>query len=128
MRTVHRCIAVARRLRQWRRPRQDGGAPGVDVAEAASRSGSPQRALRIDDAILAEDPHNVTALINRGEAQTASQQPDAAAGSYSEALRLDPKSVLARIGLGWLRLAGDPIAAETLFLEALQPQPHNAVA
>jgi cytochrome c-type biogenesis protein CcmH/NrfG len=56
------------------------------------------------------------------------QLPDAAAESYSEALRLDPKSVLARIGLGRLRLAGDPTAAETLFLEALQRQPHNAVA
>jgi cytochrome c-type biogenesis protein CcmH/NrfG len=67
----------------------------------------------MDDAILAKDPHNVAALINRGEAQTASQQPDAAAGSYGEALRLDPKSVLARIGLGRLRLAGDPTAAET---------------
>jgi len=107
---------------------KDAGAPGVDVAEAASRGGSPQIALRIDDAILAKDPHNVAALINRGEAQTALQQPDAAAESYSEALRLDAKSVPARIGLGRLRLAGDPTAAETLFLEALQRQPHNAVA
>ena len=104
------------------------GAPGVDVAEAASRGGSPQIALRIDDAILAKDPRDVAALINRGEVQTALQLPDAAAESYSEALRLDPKSVLARIGLGRLRLAGDPTAAETLFLEARQRQPHNAVA
>jgi len=105
-----------------------GDMPGVDVAAAALRGGSPQVALRIDDAILAKDPHNVAALLNRGDAQTALQQSDAAAESYADALQADAKSVQARIGLGRLRLADDPSAAEALFLEALQRDPRNAVA
>src|SRR5665213_221599 len=107
---------------------QAGDVPGVDVAEAALRGGSPQVALRIDDAILANDPRNVAALLNRGAAQTALQQSDAAAQSYADALRADPDSVPARIGLGRLRLADDPAAAETMFVEALQRAPRNAVA
>jgi Flp pilus assembly protein TadD len=105
-----------------------GGAPGVDIAEAALRGGSPQVALRIDDAILAKDPRNVAALLNRGDTQTAMQQFDAAAGSYAAALEADPKSVPARIGLGRLRLAVDPGEAEVLFNEASQRDPRNAVA
>src|SRR5580658_10177925 len=59
--------------------------PGVGVAQAALRSGSPPMAMRIDDAILAKDPRNVAALINRGDAQTATQQYDAAVQSYGAA-------------------------------------------
>jgi Flp pilus assembly protein TadD len=102
--------------------------PGVGVADAALHSGSPPLAIRIDDAILAKDPRNTAALINRGDAQTASQQFDGAAQSYKTALQTDPKSIQARIGLGRLHLADDPHAAETLFLEALQSDPRNAVA
>jgi Flp pilus assembly protein TadD len=107
---------------------QAGDVPGVDVADAALRGGSPQVALRIDDAILAKDPHNVAALLNRGAAETALQRTDAAAESYAAALRADPASVAARIGLGRLRLAVDPGSAETLFLEASQRDPRNAIA
>jgi Flp pilus assembly protein TadD len=109
-------------------PSKYGGTPGVDVAEAALHGGAPQVALRVDEAILARDPRNVAALLNRGDAQTALQQPDAAAESYAEALRADPQSIQARIGQGRLHLADDPSAAEALFLEVLQRQPHNAVA
>jgi Flp pilus assembly protein TadD len=105
-----------------------GNAPGIDIAEAALRGGSAEVALRVDDGILAKDPRNVAALINRGTAQTAMQQFDAAAGSYAAALEADPKSVQARIGLGRLRLAVDPGQAETLFGEATQRDARNAVA
>ena len=105
-----------------------GDQPGVGVAEAALRSGSAPLAMRIDDEILAKDPQNVAALINRGDAQTAQQQFDAAAQSYAAALHVDATSVQARIGLARLHLADDPHAAETLFLEALQRDPRNAVA
>jgi len=105
-----------------------GDQPGVSVAEAAMRSGDASLAMRIDDGILAKDPHNVAALINRGDAQTASQQFESAAESYAAALHADTTSVQARIGLARLHLADDPHAAETLFLEALQHDPRNAVA
>lgn len=104
------------------------GQPGVDVAEAALRGGAPQVALQIDDAILAKDPRNVPALLNRGDVQTAQQQYDAAAESYAAALRYDSGSVPARIGLGRIRLTNDPAAAEHLFMEVVQREPHNAIA
>jgi Flp pilus assembly protein TadD len=104
------------------------GQPGVDVAEAALRGGSPQVALQIDNAILAKDPRNVPALLNRGDVLTAQQQLDQAADSYSDALRFDTNSVPARIGLGRLRLVDNADAAEHLFLEALQRDSRNAVA
>jgi Flp pilus assembly protein TadD len=109
-------------------PSKTADQPGVGVAEAALRSGAAPLALRIDDEILAKDPNNVPALINRGDAQTASQQFDAAAQSYAAALHADSTSVQARIGLARMHLADDPHAAETLFLEALQRDPRNAVA
>lgn len=105
-----------------------GSMPSVDVAQAALRGGSPQIALHIDDAILANDPHNLAALLNRGETLTALQQFDAATTAYAAALEADPQSVAAHIGLGRLRLRADPAAAETLFLDALQRDPRNAAA
>ena len=48
---------------------QTGGLSGFDAAVAALRDGAPQAALRIDDAILAKDPRNIAALLNRGDAQ-----------------------------------------------------------
>ncbi len=105
---------------------QSGGSPGATAA--TFRDDSPQAVLQTDDAVLVKDPHNVAALLSRGDAQTALQQPDRAAASYTDALRADPHSALARIGLGRLRLADDPAAAEAWFLEASQSDPHNAAA
>jgi Flp pilus assembly protein CpaB len=107
-------------------PGQSDGLP--NAAATAFHDGSPQTALQTDDAILVRDPRNVAALLSRGDAQTALQQPDRAAESYNDALRADPDSALARIGLGRLRLTDDPSAAEALFLEASQSDPRNAVA
>ena len=103
-------------------------APPSAAAVAALRNGSPQTAMQIDNAILVKDPHNVAALLNRGDAQTALRQPIAAAKSYTSALQADPHSVSARIGLGRLRLADDPSAAESIFRDASQLDPHNATA
>jgi Flp pilus assembly protein TadD len=104
------------------------GQPGVDVAEAALRGGSPQVALQIDSAILANDPHNVPALINRGDVQTTQQIYDEAATSYASALQYDPDSLPARLGLARVRLTSDPAAAERLFQDVLRHDPHSAVA
>ncbi len=103
-------------------------APPSAAAVTALRDGSPQIAVQIDNAILVKDPHNLAALLNRGDAQTALQQPIAAAESYTYALLADPHSVSARIGLGRLRLANDPSAAESIFRDASQLDPHNATA
>jgi Flp pilus assembly protein TadD len=104
------------------------GAPGIEVAQAAMRGGSPQMALQIVAGILAKDPTNRAALVMQGDALTALGRLDEAGISFEAALKSDSASVDAHIGLGRLRLGTDPAAAEALFLEALQRQPRNAVA
>jgi len=104
------------------------GQPGIDVAQAALRGGSPQIALQIAGGILAKEPNSDPALIVQGEALTALGRLDEAAASFSAVLQHDPASVGAHVGLGRVRLASDPTAAEALFLEALQREPRNAVA
>ena len=104
------------------------GAPGIEVARAAVRGGSPQIALQVVGGILAKDPANDSALVIQGESLTALGRIDEAAISFETVLRHDPRSVAAHIGLGRVRLASDPAGAETLFLEALQRQPTNGVA
>jgi Flp pilus assembly protein TadD len=109
-------------------PSLSGGQAGVGVAQAALRGGSPQIALQIAGSILAREPNNDTALIIQGEALTQLGRLDEAAASFSVVLQHDAASVGGHIGLGRVRLASDPASAEGLFLEALQREPHNAVA
>src|SRR6185437_9699557 len=105
-----------------------GGQPGVDVAEAAMRGGSPEIALQVAGGILAQQPRNERALIVKGEALTALGRLDEAGSSFTMALQIDPASIAAHIGLGRVRLGSDPGSAEALFLEALQREPRNSVA
>ena len=104
------------------------GPPGLDVADAAMKSGSPEIALQIAGGILAKDPDNEAALLTQGEALTELRRPDDAGVSFSKALAQNPGSVGAEIGLGRLRLSTDPAGAEVLFLQALQHEPRNGVA
>jgi Flp pilus assembly protein TadD len=105
-----------------------GGEPGIDVAQAALKSGSPDIALQIAGNVLAKFPENETALITQGDALTALGRLDEAAASFTRVLQRNSASVDAQIGLGRIKLASDPVAAEVLFLQALQHEPRNAVA
>jgi len=104
------------------------GPPGIEVADAALHGGSPEIALQISSGLVAKYPGNEAALLTQGEALTALGRSDEAAASFEEALKTDPGSVGALIGLGRLRLATDPAAAEALFLQALAREPRNDVA
>src|SRR3954470_19269360 len=104
------------------------GAPGIEVAQAAQRGGSPQIALQVAGNILTRDPGNEAALLVQGEALTSLGRLDEAATSFQGLLQRNPSSVGALIGLGRVRLASDPAGAESLFLQALQHQPRNSVA
>jgi Flp pilus assembly protein TadD len=102
--------------------------PGVDVAEAALRGGSPQTALQLAGSVLARNPGNEAALVVQGDALTELGRLDEARANFGQALRSNPDSVGAEIGLGRIRLTDDPAAAEALFLKALQHDPRNTAA
>ena len=63
-----------------------------------------------------------------GDALAAMGRNAEATGAYELALVADGKSVPAKIGLGRIRLASDPAAAEALFLDALVRDPRNPTA
>jgi Flp pilus assembly protein TadD len=102
--------------------------PGVDVAEAALRGGSPQTALQLAGNVLTHDPQNEAALVVQGDAFTELGQAEQARQSYELALKRNPQSVGAEIGLGRLQLGTNPSHAEALFLQALQHEPRNTIA
>jgi len=102
--------------------------PGVDVAQAALRGGSPQTALQIAGHVLVTDPGNEAALVVQGDALTDLGRMDEARISYTNALQRNPLSVGADIGLGRLSLPRDPARSEGLFLEALNHDPRNTTA
>jgi Flp pilus assembly protein TadD len=103
-------------------------APGLNVADAALRGGSPQVALQVASGVLARSPNNASALAIQGDALTMLGRHEAAIGSYEEALRADAISTRAKLGLGRLKLASDPAASERLFLEVLQREPRETTA
>jgi Flp pilus assembly protein TadD len=102
--------------------------PGIDVAEAALRGGTPQVALDVVNGILARHPGNETALVLQGDALTGLGRFDDATASYRSALRQNSESAGAEVGLGRLQLGTDPAAAEALFLQALDHDPRNTTA
>ena len=104
------------------------GQPGIDVARAALRGGSPRVALQVTSDLLTKQPDDAQALIVHADALTALGQFAAAKLDYTKVLKQDPASVDAHIGLGRLRLPTDPAGAEALFLEALQNEPRNTTA
>jgi Flp pilus assembly protein TadD len=104
------------------------GPPGIDIADAALKGGSPEIALEISSNILAHNPSNADALLTKGEALSALGRNDEAAAAFSAVLAGDPQSVSANIGLGRLLLSTDPAHAEELFLRALAREPRNQVA
>src|ERR1700733_14401838 len=99
--------------------------PGVDVAQAALRGGSPQTAVQLASVVLARDPGNEAALVVQGNALTELGRFDEARDSFSRALQSNHDSVGAEVGLARLRLADDPAAAELLFNQALLHDPRN---
>ena len=104
------------------------GAPSLGVARAALKGDSPQIALQIAGGVLATQPANPAAMVVQGDALTMLRQYDQARQSYEDALRVDPSSTDARIGVARLDLSSNPAAAETSFLEVLQRDPRNTTA
>jgi len=102
--------------------------PGVDVAQAALRGGSPQTALQVAGHVLETDPGNEAALVVQGDALTELGRVNEARISYTKALNRNPLSAGAEIGLGRLDLASDPAGSQRRFLDVLNHDPRNVTA
>ena len=100
----------------------------VHVAEAALNAGSPRVALQVAQTILSHSPDNVPALLVRGDALTQLAQNDDAGAAFQQALRRDPASLHAKVGLGRIRLTTDPTEAAGLFRDVLRAEPTNMSA
>lgn len=105
-----------------------GTEPTLHVADAALASGNPLIALNIAQDLLQKTPHNVPALICKGEALYTLGRAGESMASYRLALTLQPGNSDAQIGLGRLLLADDPGQAEALFLKVTLDERRNAVA
>lgn len=109
-------------------PQTGSGEASLRVAAAALTGGSPRVALQVAQNILAQSPNDVPALLVRGDALTMLGQNDDAAEAFEHALKREPSSGHAKLGLGRIRLATDPTAAVGLFRDLLRTEPNNASA
>lgn len=107
-------------------PRPLSGDLSVNTAKTMLANGSPAVALEICDKRIVNSPRNAELLLCRGDALTQLGRASEAGAAYTAALKVDDGSAPARLGLGRLRLATDPAAAEILFVEALGRDPRNA--
>jgi Flp pilus assembly protein TadD len=100
----------------------------IHVAEAALNAGSPRVALQVAQTILNRSPDNVPALLIRGDALTQLAQNEDAGSAFQQALRHEPASLHAKLGLGRIRLTTDPNEAAGLFRDILRAEPTNTSA
>jgi Flp pilus assembly protein TadD len=111
-----------------------GGAPEdsarLDAAasKAALNAGTPELALRLADATLAQHPADVNALTSRGLALTDMGRLDEARDSLRKAVTGRAHDVAALLALGRVELPVDPAAAETDFQSVLRQDGQNAAA
>lgn len=102
--------------------------PSAELADKMIAGGSPEVALHITDQLLARNPRNAGALVRRGDALIALHRNPEAAAAYSKSVELEPHNNRALLGLGKVRLAQDPAAAEALFARITSRDGRDAVA
>lgn len=93
-------------------------------AKRLSETGRHREAQKIYDAVLANDPGNLEALIGAGYNHSWARQNDEAREKFEAALAVDPRNPLALAGQGYnLAWSGRYAAARLPFqtLESLQP-------
>lgn len=103
-------------------------AASLNLARAALDGGSPDLAVSLSGAALAQHPDDVTALQLQAEGLTAQGRSEEARAVFARLLLLDPASVPAELGLGRILLASDAAGAEAHLLGALAHEPRNAAA
>lgn len=104
------------------------GSPRLHLAESALKDGMGALAAQLADNVLRDDPRDTHALAIKADALAQMDRIDEAAALYRDLLARDAGSPRANLGLGRLKLVGDPAAAEALFSKALAREPRNVDA
>lgn len=98
----------------------------VQAGDAAFDRGNQQEALRLYEAVLANDPNNVQALVRTGMLLSWQNKFDAALERYARVLKIEPKHPKARLErakvLSWAKRYPQAAAA---FKEILADDPNN---
>ena len=100
--------------------------PSLIAARAALSEGEAATALGIARGVLSMEPHNLAATVAAGDADNALGNHRAAEADYRAALRIDPNSVPAQLGLGKLTMRDDAHGAELQFRQILTRAPRDA--
>lgn len=108
------------------RPRE--GKLTLGLADTALAGGAPQLALQVSQAVLAQRPRDVQALLRQGDAYYALGELAKATESYDRALEIQQHSADALLGLGRVALANDPAGAVARFGQVIALDPQNQAA
>ncbi len=108
------------------RPKQ--GKLTLGLADTALAGGAPRLALQVSQAVLAQHPRDVPALLRQGDAYYALRELAKATESYNRVLELQQHSIDALLGLGRIALATDPAGAMSRFGQVLVLDPQNQAA
>jgi Flp pilus assembly protein TadD len=104
----------------------DANRPSLVAARNALSEGEAATALGIARGVLSMEPRNVAALVSAGDADNALHNHRAAEADYRAALKIDPNSVPAQLGLAKLAMRDDAKTAEALFRGLVARSPHDA--
>jgi len=113
-----------------RRPAADPEANmhSLQASRTALTEGEAETALGIALGVLAEQPHNVGAMVSAGDAELALGERTAAKNSYQNALAENPRYVPARLGLAKMKMRDDIKGAEAEFRAIVATEPRNTAA
>jgi Flp pilus assembly protein TadD len=100
----------------------------LNVADAAIAGNNPQMALKMSQAVLANDPRNLQALYHEAAAYYVVGRCQDSIAAYKVALTIDPRSSQAQAGIGRCMLKRNAAEAEIAFTAAVQDDPGNAAA
>ncbi len=100
----------------------------LNVARTALEGGSPQMAINVTSAILKSDPHDVEALVDRGDAYYEMEDCREALLDYHRALTYSKSAAGAQIGIGRCSMARNPQVAVSAFVQATKDNPRDPVA
>lgn len=100
----------------------------LGLADSALAGGAPRLALQVSQAVLAQHPGDISALLRQGDAYYALGELAKATESYGRVLEVQQHSIEALLGLGRVTLATDPAGATSRFGQVLALDPQNQAA